>query len=287
MWLLLINPTSGGGRGAKVGAEVARYLVSNSIQYSDISGSSFESARTNLRESLSTTVNGVIAVGGDGMVHLVIQELAEKKVPLLLIPAGTGNDFARVLHLPLDNPTMVLEKALSSAPTHVDLGRVNGTFFAEVLSTGFDSIVNERANRMVRITGKSKYYISMLLELPLFKPKSYKFRMDGSDFECKAMLIAVGNGSSYGGGMKVCPTANMSDGEFEVMILHEVSTLEFLRVFPSVFSGAHVKHPAVKILRGKEIEISADAVAYADGERIGSLPIRAHVVPSALLTWAY
>ena len=286
MWLLLINPTSGGGKGAKLGKTVKNYLAEKSINYRDISGTSFESAATNLRESISTKVSGVIAVGGDGLVHLAIQELARTGIPLLLIPAGTGNDYARALGLPLNNPDAILDFGMSAKPSSLDLGRVNGRYFAEVLSTGFDSIVNERANQMRLIKGKSKYYIAMLLELARFKPKRYKFIVDGQSFDCTAMLIAVGNGCSYGGGMKVCPSANMKDGHFELMVLNKVSTFEFLRVFPKVFSGAHIKHPEVKVLSGRSIEIGADAIAYADGERIGPLPITAEVVPDAIKTWS-
>ena len=99
------------------------------------------------------------------------------------------------------------------------------------------------------------------------------------------MLIAIGNGRSYGGGMLVCPQANMHDGLFDVMILEPVSKLEFIKVFPKVYSGSHITHPAVRTLRTKRISLSADAIGYADGERIGPAPISAECVPSAGLTW--
>jgi diacylglycerol kinase (ATP) len=99
------------------------------------------------------------------------------------------------------------------------------------------------------------------------------------------MLIAIGNGRSYGGGMLVCPQAHMNDGLFDVMILEPVSKLEFLKVFPKVYSGSHLSHPKVSTFRTKRISIHADAVAYADGERIGAAPISAECVPSAGLTW--
>ena len=162
---------------------------------------------------------------------------------------------------------------------------MNDRFFAEILSTGFDSIVNERANSFKRIKGRMKYNIAILLVLSTFKPKTYRFRIDGITFESKAMLIAVSNGQSYGGGMRITPDASIDDAQFDVMILGPVSRFEFLRVFPKVFSGKHVSHPAVKILKGKEVDIDSDAIAYADGERIGDLPIRARVAPQSLLTW--
>ena len=204
---------------------------------------------------------------------------------MALIPAGTGNDFARALGLKIKEPLKVLEHAFTKKPRAVDLGRVNNRYFADILSTGFDSVVNERANALTLIKGRMKYNIAIALVLSTFRPKHYSFRVDAVDFTSRAMLIAVSNGSSYGGGMKVTPDAQIDDGLFDIMILGPVSKIEFLKVFPKVFSGAHIKHPAVKILRGRTVEIDSDAVAYADGERIGPLPITASVIPQALLTW--
>jgi diacylglycerol kinase (ATP) len=286
-YLLLVNPTSGGGKGSEFGERVETFLKKNKVNYRVISGSSYESARSNLQSEIGPSVQGVIAVGGDGLVHLVIQEIAHTKLPLILIPAGTGNDFARTLKLPLNNPESILERAFASQPIFVDLANVNGEYFAEILSTGFDSVVNERANRMRKIRGNLKYNLSILFELPIFKPIDYRFSIDGEEFTSQAMLIAIANGPSYGGGMLVCPQADINDGQLDIMILRPVTKLEFLRVFPKVFSGSHINHPAVSIQRGREVWVSATAVAYADGERIGSLPISAKVEPGALLTWVF
>ena len=285
MWLVLSNPTSGGGAGQRYRELTLELLKESSIPFRDITSSSYTAAQEELRRSLNDQIKGVIVVGGDGMVHLVVQELASSKIPLALVPAGTGNDFARSLGHNLEKPLENLKVALLSSPEAVDLGVVNDKFFAEILSTGFDSIVNERANNFKRIKGRMKYNIAILLVLSTFKPKTYRFRIDGITFESKAMLIAVSNGQSYGAGMRITPDASINDGQFDVMILGPVSRFEFLRVFPKVFSGKHVSHPAVKILKGKEVDIDSDAIAYADGERIGDLPIRARVAPQSLLTW--
>jgi diacylglycerol kinase (ATP) len=285
MWLVLSNPTSGGGVGQRYRELTLELLKERSIPFRDITSSSYTAAQEELRRSLNDQIKGVIVVGGDGMVHLVVQELASSKIPLALVPAGTGNDFARSLGHNLEKPLENLKVALLSSPEAVDLGVVNDKFFAEILSTGFDSIVNERANSFKRIKGRMKYNIAILLVLSTFKPKTYRFRIDGITFESKAMLIAVSNGQSYGAGMRITPDASINDGQFDVMILGPVSRFQFLRVFPKVFSGKHVSHPAVKILKGKEVEIHSDAIAYADGERIGDLPIRARVAPQSLLTW--
>ena len=285
MWLVLSNPTSGGGVGQRYRELTLELLKERSIPFRDITSSSYTAAQEELRRSLNDQIKGVIVVGGDGMVHLAVQELASSKIPLALVPAGTGNDFARTLGHNLEMPLENLKVALLRSPEAVDLGVVNDRFFAEILSTGFDSIVNERANSFKRIKGRMKYNIAILLVLSTFKPKTYRFRIDGITFESKAMLIAVSNGQSYGGGMRITPDASINDAQFDVMILGPVSRFEFLRVFPKVFTGKHVSHPAVKILKGKEVDIDSDAVAYADGERIGDLPIRARVAPQSLLTW--
>ena len=162
---------------------------------------------------------------------------------------------------------------LSADVEEVDLGKIGDEYFAAICSTGFDSVVNERANKLKWPTGKMKYNIAMLLELPRFKPRNYEIVIDGKQMQTQAMLIAIANGLSYGGGMKVCPAADIQDGLLDIMILAPVPKLEFIRIFPSVFKGLHVTHPAVSILQGRSIQIKADAVAYADGERIGELPL--------------
>ena len=284
--LLVINPTSGGGKGKKIGNQVSKILKMRGIAFEEILEQSQLETVEVLKSSIALgNLEKVILVGGDGLVHLAIQFLAKSDIPVIVIPAGTGNDFVRAQNFPLDNPIEILDYSYSCKPISVDLGMVSGEYFADILSTGFDSIVNERANRIHLIRGPMKYNVAIAMELPIFKPKNYKFTLDGEHFNSAAMLIAVANGSSYGGGMQVCPNASINDGFFDVMILAPISKIEFLKVFPKVFSGKHISHPAVTIRRCREITISADAIAYADGERIGMLPVTAKVVSNALLTW--
>lgn len=284
MFLLLSNPTSGGGKGKLITSKVIDSLKLRNIEFEDISGTSFESASTNLKNAMAKElISGIIVIGGDGMVHLVVQQVAKRDIPILLIPAGTGNDFARSLNLNLRKPILNLD-FLFGKPKYVDLGEVNGKYFAQILSTGFDSMVNERANR-IHSNGRWKYNLAMIQELPFFRPKEYHFNIDGSSFKTHAMLIAVANGSSYGGGMRICPHAKNDDGFFDILILKPVSKIEFLKVFPKVYRGTHINHPQIEIHRGKRVEIAASAVAYADGERIGNLPINVELIPNALKVW--
>jgi len=287
LWAIVINPTSGQGKGAEVGKVVVGYFSRNDLKYQIITGISAENVRRDLESFLKIypSCSGVICVGGDGLAHLALQSVVPVRVAFAVIPAGTGNDFVRTLNWPLDKLEVQLDKITTEEPTMIDLGLVDGEWFGAVLSSGFDSVVNERANSLKWPSGPAKYNVAIALELPVFKPSYFEIELDDRSINTQAMLIAVGNGSSYGGGMRVCPDASVNDGYFDVMILNPVSKIEFIKVFPKVYSGRHVHHPEVNIYRTKKIRINSDAVAYADGERIGTLPISAECVPNAGLTW--
>lgn len=287
MWALVINPVAGQGKGTTVGTYVAGWLTQRNIPYTIVTGNSSIALGDHLSAFIEKhpDTNGVIAVGGDGLFHNILQRLVPAQIPLGIIPAGTGNDFVRTLGWKLDSFDEQLEAITTQSPTSVDLGLVDGEWFGAILSTGFDSVVNEKANTMAWPKGPMKYNAAIAMVLPRFKPRHYEITLDDRTISTEAMLIAVSNGRSYGGGMLVCPNANIIDGLFDVMVLHPVSTVEFIKVFPRVFAGTHVSHPAVEIVRSRSVKIEAKAVAYSDGERIGQLPIAAECIPGALKTW--
>ena len=288
MWALVINPIAGSGRGAALGREVAGYFAAKKLSYCIITAASALKIRENLTEFLDIngdSCKGVISVGGDGLAHLVLQLVVPRKIPFSVVAGGTGNDFLRAMGWQIDGLTAQLDAVTSRNPSRIDLGLVDSEWFGAVLSTGFDSVVNEKANTLKWPKGPMKYNVAIAMELPKFTPLQYRIEMDNQNIETEAMLIAIGNGSSYGGGMKVCPDADMSDGLFDVMVLRPVSKFEFLRVFPKVFSGAHINHPQVDIYRTSKVSLQAGAIAYADGERIGGLPVRAECMAGAGLSW--
>ena len=287
MWAIVINPTSGQGKGAEIGKLVVGYFAKHDLAYQIITGISAENVSRDLKNfiALVPDCEGVVCVGGDGLAHLVLQAVVPNKVPFAVIPAGTGNDFVRALNWPLDDLENQLNFITTEPPNNIDLGLVDGEWFGAVLSSGFDSVVNEKANSLKWPKGPAKYNLAIALELPRFKPSHFEIELDDRKINTEAMLIAVGNGSSYGGGMRVCPNASLTDGLFDVMVLSPISKLEFIKVFPKVYSGEHIEHPEVNIYRTKKIQINAAAVAYADGERIGALPISAECVADAGLTW--
>jgi diacylglycerol kinase (ATP) len=287
MWAIAINPTSGHGKGISVGEKVIQYFSKHKLPYQVFSAPSAAELRGHLEIFLgSTPCHGIVSVGGDGLAHLVLQIAVPRNIPFAVMPAGTGNDIVRTLGWSLNEIDSYLDRVTTTSAKPIDLGNVDGEWFAAILSTGFDSVVNERANRLSWPKGPQRYNVAIALELPKFKPLTYEITLDTHSISTEAMLIAIGNGRSYGGGMYVCPQAQMHDGLFDVMVLEPVSKVEFLKVFPKVYSGSHISHPKVKILRSRRVTLVADAIAYADGERIGSAPISAECVQGAGLTWA-
>ena len=287
MWALVINPVSGQGRGTTIGTYVAGYLNQHKVEFTIVTGNSSVALSDHLKTFVlkNPDCNGVIAVGGDGLLHIVLQIVVPAQIPFTVIPAGTGNDFVRTLGWDLVEVDVQLNRVTTTPPTPIDLGLVDGEWFGAILSTGFDSIVNEKANTMQWPKGPMKYNAAIAIELPRFVPRHYEITLDDRTISTHAMLIAVANGRSYGAGMLVCPNANIGDGLFDVMVLHPVSKLEFIKVFPRVFAGTHVSHPAVEIVRSKNVTIESNAIAYADGERIGQLPIAAECIHDAVQTW--
>jgi diacylglycerol kinase (ATP) len=179
----------------------------------------------------------------------------------------------------------LIAAALKEGRVHdTDLGQTGDRWFGTVLASGFDSRVNDRGNRMRWPTGRLKYDLAMLAELAAFRPLPYRITLDDGEVrEVEATLVAVGNGSSYGGGMRICPGADLTDGLFDLTVVGDCSRTTLLRVFPSVYRGTHVDHPKVTVVRAAKVEISAAGVTgYADGEPLGPLPLTARCVRGAV-----
>ncbi|WP_328971202.1 diacylglycerol kinase [Streptomyces sp. NBC_00239] len=285
---LFVNPTAGRGRGAHAAQPAAAALRSAGFSVRSVVGTDAADALARLRRAVREGTGAVIAVGGDGMVSLALQAVAGTLVPLGVVAVGTGNDFARELGLPVADPAAAGRLAAAalkgSAIREVDLGRVAGRWYGTVLCSGFDSRVNDRGNRMRLPAGRFKYDLAILAELAAFRPFPYRITLDdGPVIETEATLVAVGNGSSYGGGMRICAGARTDDGLFDVTVVGACSRTTLLRVFPRVYRGTHLSHPKVTVHRAAKVTLEAAGItAYADGEPLGPLPVTAECVPGAV-----
>ncbi|MFD4667718.1 diacylglycerol kinase [Streptomyces halstedii] len=285
---LFVNPTAGRGRGARAAQPAASALRDAGFSVRTVLGEDATDALRRAREAVAGGTGALIAVGGDGMMSLALQAVAGTSTPLGAVAVGTGNDFARALGLPVRDPAaagrLCAEALKTGTVREIDLGRAGERWFGSVLASGLDSRVNDRGNRMRWIGGRFKYDVALLAELAALRPFAYRVRLDGGPVrEIEATLIAVGNGTAYGGGMRICADAVMDDGLFDVTVVGACSRTTLLRVFPRVYKGTHLDHPVVSVHRVTSIELAAAGVtAYADGEPLGPLPVTATCVPRAV-----
>lgn len=280
---LLINPTSGGGRGARAGEAASARLRSAGLAVRELVGRDVEESRDLAREAVERGAAGLVVVGGDGMVHLGLQAAGGTDVPFGVIPAGSGNDFARSLGIPLADAEAAADVVVSAHERKIDLGRAGRTWFGCVVAAGFDARVNDRANRMRWPRGRMRYNLAILAELGVFRPIRYRMELDGEEWSTDAMLVTIGNAPSYGGGMKVTPDAELDDELLDVMVVKPISKVRLLMVFPKVYSGAHVRLPYVEVRRARRVRVEAESITcYVDGERLGPLPQSFEAVPAAL-----
>ncbi|RPE76565.1 MULTISPECIES: diacylglycerol kinase family protein [unclassified Frondihabitans] len=294
--LVAINPSASFGRHRPVGPAVTAALEKAGHDVVPLQRESQEALETAVRSELeTTTVDALVVVGGDGMVSFGVGLVAETGVPLGLVPSGTGNDMARALGLPFDDPARAIERLvelLREAPRPVDLLRVTRdgaepTWVAGGVSAGFDAFVNERANRIRRPRGRARYDLALVLELLRLRQVEYDVVVDGVASRVAGTLVSVGNARSVGGGITLLPDAVIDDGFLDVLIVERLSRVGFLRLFPRVAKGTHGDDPRVRLSRARRVSIAArDVVAYGDGERIGALPVTIEVVPAALRVFA-
>ncbi|MEV8536444.1 diacylglycerol kinase [Streptomyces sp. NPDC051211] len=285
---LFVNPTAGRGRGAHAAQPAASALRAAGYCVRTVVGTDADDALARLRAAVREGTGAVIAVGGDGVVHLALQALAGTLTPLGVVAVGTGNDFARALGLPVRDPAgagrLAAEGLKEGRIREIDLGRIGDRWYGTVLCSGFDSRVNDRGNRMRWPSGRFKYDLAMLAELAAFRPFPYRITLDdGPVIETEATLVAVGNGSSYGGGMQICADAVPDDGLFDITVVGDCSRSTLLTVFPKVYKGTHLSHPKVTVHRAAKITLEAPGItAYADGEPQGPLPVTAKCVRAAV-----
>lgn len=287
---LIINPTAGGGSAAVAGQQAQAVFAAAGIAVVDLSGATVEAARQNALAAISARkIDGLVVVGGDGVMHLGVNLCAGTDLPLGLIAAGTGNDAARTLGLPVGNAVAAAELIVSriSSPRSIDAVRATSTagqfWFIGSVSAGFDALVARRANRMRWPKGPAKYTIAMLLELASFKSIHFDAIIDGKPRSFDAMLCAACNTKGFGGGLLVAPDAQIDDGLLDLFIVHKISRRELIKVYPKAYTGEHIGHPAVEIVRASKVALNSGSMpAFADGEAVGNSPLEAQVVAGAL-----
>lgn len=280
---LLTNPTAGRGRGARTADLILPRLRDAGFVVRNLRGADEGESAALARQCVADGVESIVVVGGDGMVHTVVQALAHTGTRLGLIPSGTGNDVARTFGIPRKDPLAAADVVIAGHERTIDLARAGSRYYVTVLAAGFDAIVNERANAMTRPRGQMRYNLATVAELRTFAPIPYVLEADGAQERFEAMMVSIGNTPSFGGGLRIAEGALVDDGLLDVVVIEPMTKRELVATYPKLFKGTHVHHPAYRHLSARSVTVAAPGiVAYADGERVGPLPLTVEVQPGAL-----
>jgi YegS/Rv2252/BmrU family lipid kinase len=280
--LLLVNPSAGGGRVARLLPEAERALAARGLEYRRVFTQSIEHG---CAAALAAAAEGEIPVvmSGDGLIGQVGGALADTGSAMGIVPGGRGNDLARVLGIP-DDADGAVEVLATGRPREIDVGEVDGRRFLGIASCGFDSEANRIANEAKWIKGHLVYAYAALRALAAWTPATFTLDLDGDRKQVTGYTVAAANNKAYGGGMFAAPDAELDDGLLDVGATGNVGKLRFLSGLRKIFDGEHREVLAVQTWRAAEVRIDADRpfAVYADGDPLAELPATVRVLPRAL-----
>ncbi len=286
---LVVNPAAGHGRSRRVTPIVEQRLAAAGVGFTTTIATSADHALQACADAVSAGVDGLVVVGGDGMAHIGLNACAGSGVPLGVVPAGTGNDFARGIGNG-GGWKQAVAAVLAGTTRAIDLAEVTGALYRGtteyvgcVVSTGYDERVNFRANHSPLDLGKLSYLGAVLAEVRLFAPLRYRIELDGVPRELDAILVAVANSGVFGGGIRIAPDYDLADGLLDVVIVHPVSWRVLVALLPRIASGRPFDHPAIERVRVRQAVIDGDGLyGMADGEPLGRPPLTVTAAPQAL-----
>ncbi len=288
---VLVNPASGKGRGAAISEAAVAMLRELGASVHLRVGDSAASTRAHAAEAVREKPDVLVVVGGDGTLSTILEEITHSNVPIALVPAGTGNDFARALGLPYKGnhaAAEAVEIALGGETRKIDVASAScpeqTVKFLTVAALGFDALVSERTNSLKWPRGAARYYVALLIELARLRPLSFNIGIDDEKTQSlPGTPAAVANTRSYGGGMPICPNAEPDDGLFDLTHVAPLTRFKLLKLFPLLLKAKHVGRAEVLTRRCASVDIEAPGlVVYADGERIGTESVRISMLPGAL-----
>lgn len=286
---VLTNPMAGHGNAPHAAEKALARFQEIGIDVTAIVGRDPAHARELAGQAVAEGTDALVVVGGDGVIRLGLQVLAGGDTPLGIVPAGTGNDHAREYSIPTGDPGAAVDLIAAGHTRTVDLGRIEGSdgtvsWFGTVAATGFDSLVSDRVNRMRWPHGRMRYNLAIVAELSRLRLLPFRLVFDGErELITDLTLAAFGNTRSYGGGMRICPDADPSDGLLDVTMVHTASRAKLIRLFPTVFTGTHVALDEVSTDRARTVTVDSPGInAYADGDYVCPLPAEISAVSGAL-----
>ncbi len=279
---LLVNPHSAHGRALKLLPKVEQELDARRIP--------FRVERTRgLEDGVERALRAVesaevpVVISGDGLLGAIGGAMAGSETPLGIIRGGRGNDLARVLGIP-DDPVEAVAVIAAGQSRRIDVGEANGKRFLGIVSVGLDSECNRLANEVRILRSNLVYVYSLFRTLAGWKPARFTIAIGDERTRISGYSISVANNSTFGGGMRIAPSAELDDGLFDIVAIGEIGKLRYLSNLPKVFKGTHVDAEEVSVFRAPRLELTASRPfpVYADGEHLTDLPVSLRILPRAL-----
>ncbi len=283
----IVNPVAGRGKARRAWRFVEAWAKGQSFEWEVLFTRGPGEAGQLAAAAQRAGSRRLVVVGGDGTLQEVVNGMDRQEGIVGLIPAGTGNDFARTAGIPRQ-PLAAAQLLVDGAERVMDLGRVGDRLFLNVAGVGIDAQVAMEINlNFTHLTGPAAYLAALVKVLSYYRNAPVLLEVDGEVVEERVMLVAVGNGQYYGGGMRIVPPARVDDGWFHLCIVGDASPLETISTLPRLFNGSHLSHPKVRCLKGQRVSISSpvDLAIHADGEVVGSLPVEFSLQPAGVRVW--
>ncbi len=254
----VLNPASGSKQGMKIRGTIDDLWTQNGIWHEIYVTKDHGDIASAVKTAIAKNATEIIIVGGDGTLLAVVNALEGVAIPIGIIPCGTGNDFARTQGLPMQVEAALFNVLGWNIKRPVDIGRSSGSYFLNVASIGIDASIVKRTGQIRKwARGPAVYFLSSLIEIVNYKPLVISLCIDGIEYERTIELVAVANGCYYGGGMKIAPMANPTDGVYDVVLANKMSRLRLIQLLPKLYTGSHIGEPEIEIFHGRNIKISA------------------------------
>lgn len=283
-YAVLHGPRSGRGGAGAIGARVVAELAATDADVSELTADSAQAAAEVARQAVAESAEVLVVVGGDGLVALAADACAGTATTLGIVPAGSGNDTARSLDIPL-RPQVAVGTLLTGRRRRIDLIAADppGRLVVGSVPAALDARIAGRSLRLPAALGPTRYAAATLVEIPRLRAHPYRLDVDGAVWETPALVVAVCNMPVFGGGMRIAPDADPADGLLDLVVITPVRAVSALGLLGSVFRGRHTRHPAVHIRRGRTVRIEGpELTAFGDGEPLAPLPLTCRVRPAAL-----
>lgn len=279
---LLVNPYAAQGLSLRVLKKIEATLTRLKINFETVLAHNISQAQK-LAQDAANSDEYIFVLGGDGTLRIVAEVVQYTEAVVSIIPCGRGNDFARILNIPID-PVAACVALAEGVIKIIDMGEVNRKPYLSICSLGFDSIANEIANRTKFIPGRAIYIYAGLRALMHWQPTTFHVEIDDTSFDHVGYTVAVANSKCYGGGMQLAPNASINDGYLDVVLIGDISKFRMLVNFPRVFRGTHITEPGFRMIRAKHVYIEADSkfTVFADGDPVSPPPANIRVLPNAL-----